>query len=510
VVPMDDAYDVCLILEGTYPYVAGGVSTWVHDLISSMPELRFTAICILASSKEKYTYKYTIPPNFVDPQVLYLHDYEVGLPLKMPGKTRKHLHEKIRAWHHKSLGHDFTGFADLVRLLQKQECGIDTHEMMYGRTPFNLLTELYTQYNSEASFLDYFWTYRFTHMPMLNILRRTPPLAKCYHTVSTGFAGLMGAYAHILYGRPLLLTEHGIYTKERKIEIAQAKWIHTEKDERLRIEKNLGAFQSIWVRTFEALSRLAYDNCHRILTLYEGNRQLEIEGGADPDRCEIIPNGIRLEKFAHLKPLAEDIEDIRSKEGPFSIGFVGRIVPIKDVKTFVRACKIVAQNIDSLKVYIIGPTEEDEDYAKECSELVEMLGLKDIIEFTGRVQVTEFYPRLDLVVLTSVSEAQPLVILEANCAGIPCVASDVGSCSELLHGRPGEDEALGPSGYITKPADPMDTAQGMLAVLLNPELRRAMSIAGRKRVERFYAEEDLNRRYEALYRECMALPSVEA
>lgn len=503
---MAETYDVCLILEGTYPYVSGGVSTWVHHLMRSMPDIRFTAVCIRASAKENAEYRYTPPPNFLDPQLVYLHDHENLQSAHMDKKRYAELMDTIRQWHLRSQKRDDAAMLELIGKLDAAGGKIDMKDLVYGRTPWNMMLEFYNHLHPEASFIDYFWTFRFTHLPICNVINAPLPRAKVYHTISTGFAGLMAVLASVRTGRPMLLTEHGIYTKERKIEIAQSKWIHTEKDDRMRIERDLGTFQKLWIGIFESLSRMTYSQAHRVITLYEGNRQLQIQGGSDPERTLVIPNGITLSRYQNLRPRAETIEDHRGVEGPFEIGFVGRVVPIKDVKTFIRACKIVSQDIRNFTAYIIGPEDESPEYANECHELVHMLGLEDKIVFTGKVNVNEYYAKLDVLVLTSVSEAQPLVILEANCAGVPCVASDVGACSELLHGRTPEDEALGPSGYITGPADPKDTAQGMLAILSNPALRRQMSIAGRERVERFYAEADLTRTYEAMYRECMAMP----
>jgi hypothetical protein len=107
-----------------------------------------------------------------------------------------------------------------------------------------MMLELYNKRHPEASFLDYFWTYRFTHLPICNVINAPLPRAKVYHTICTGFAGLMAVLASLRMDRPMLLTEHGIYTKERKIEVAQSKWIHTEQDDRLRIERDLGTFRT--------------------------------------------------------------------------------------------------------------------------------------------------------------------------------------------------------------------------------------------------------------------------
>jgi glycosyltransferase involved in cell wall biosynthesis len=253
------------------------------------------------------------------------------------------------------------------------------------------------------------------------------------------------------------------------------------------------------VRLFESLGRITYRHADRIITLYEGNRQLEIADGADPAKTLVIPNGIDIEKFSALKPLHQE----KGEGELFHVGFVGRVVPIKDVKTFIRACKIVSIRIPHVRFYIMGPTDEEPRYYQECLEMVDFLGLDAVVAFTGRINVLEHYGMLDVIVLTSVSEAQPLVILEANCAGIPVVASDVGSCRELLEGRTPPDRQLGPSGIVTRVADPTETAEGIVKILSDVDLRSRMSEAGRRRVETFYRESDLNQRYLDIYRSLM-------
>jgi len=181
------------------------------------------------------------------------------------------------------------------------------------------------------------------------------------------------------------------------------------------------------------------------------------------------------------------------------------VVAIKDVKTFIRACKVVSLRVPEVRFYIMGPTDEDPEYHQECRDLVEILRLDGHVEFTGRINVMDYYPRLDLIVLTSISEAQPLVILEANCVGIPVVASDVGACRELLEGRTEKDKSLGPSGIVTRVSDPTDTAEGITTILSDSELRRNMSLSGRRRVETYYQERDLNSQYLSIYREMMSL-----
>lgn len=495
-------YDVCLLLEGTYPFVSGGVSTWIHNLIKGMPELTFTAVCILASSKEKAKYRYELPDNFVDPKIVYLHD-----PIEVKRSLFKRISandmDKLRNIHGSMNKLDTKQLKEIVELFRKGKFPLS--ELFHGRQAWDLMVERYKPETSKESFIDYFWTFRFTHLPIFKMLPIELPKARVYHTISTGYAGLLGVVARVTTGRPLLLTEHGIYVKERKIEISQAEWVYRKEDKRFRVESKLGAFQTFWIRMFEQLGKLCYDYCSEIFTLYEGNRQLEIQEGADPDKITIIPNGISLKNFLGLRPADHDY----AGQTEFAVGFVGRVVPIKDVKTFLRAIKVASTKIDKLKAYIMGPTEEDEEYYEECVNLVKLLHLENVVEFTGKVKVTDYLPILDVIVLTSISEAQPLVIMEANCAGIPAIASDVGSCRELLEGRTIADQALGPSGIVTKVADPSDTGAAIVKILTSPILRQRMSKAGVERVKTFYKESDLNKRYLEIYKDYAAMDNLE-
>lgn len=493
---MSREHDVCLLLEGTYPFVSGGVSTWIHNLVSSMPEINFTAVCILASSKDAVEYRYDLPDNFRDIKVVYLHD-PVEMKRSLFNRISKKDMNKLKRFHARLDESDIGSMRDIVESFKQGDFPLA--ELMHGRGSWDFLVSRYGQEKSKESFIDYFWTYRFTHLPIFKMLPIDIPKAKVYHTISTGYAGLLGVVARVMTGRPLLLTEHGIYVKERKIEIAQAEWVYRKQEERLKVEDKLGAFQTFWIRMFEKLGKLCYDYASGIYTLYEGNKQLEIAEGADPQKIRIIPNGINLDNFLGLRDVDHDYKG----QTEFAVGFVGRVVPIKDVKTFLRAIKMVSSRIENLKAYIMGPTEEDEEYYEECRHLVALLGIQDVVEFTGKVKVTDYLPVLDLIVLTSISEAQPLVIMEANCAGVPAVASDVGSCRELLEGRTARDKALGPSGIVTRVADPVNTGEAILTILQNPKLRKKMAMSGIDRVKTFYRESDLNQTYLKIYRDYM-------
>jgi len=493
----DNEHDVCLVLEGTYPFITGGVSAWVHNLIRGLPELNFTAVSILPSAKEEWSYRYELPANFRDMKLLYIHDYELQREKKSSPRAAASYAAAVRKFHHDLKAKDYSGFRELFARYESREGYLTAYDNMYGREAWDILMDFYRHFNPDAPFIDYFWTYRISHLPIFKALTMDVPRAKVYHTVSTGYAGLIGVIAKHRHGRPLLLTEHGLYTKERKMEIMTSRWIPQEDEDYARIRRDMGRFKEFWLRIFQSIGELVYRHADMITTLFEGNRQYEIAGGASPETTVVIPNAVDVKAYADLRRhMAEDNRGITDE---FIIGFVGRVVQIKDLKTFIRAVKIVTLRMPRVKVEIIGPTNEDPEYYRECRELVALLELEEIITFVGSVSMKDYYPHLDLIVLTSISEGQPLVILEANAAGIPVVASDVGACRELLLGRTREDRELGPSGIITRVADPAETAQGIVKILADPVLRRSMSAAGKMRVVHFYTEEKLMDSYRAIY-----------
>ena len=159
----------------------------------------------------------------------------------------------------------------------------------------------------------------------------------------------------------------------------------------------------------------------------------------------------------------------------------------------------------ALDVRIIGPTGEDPAYARRCLTLVETLGLAASVVFTGPQPSHLIYADLDIVVLTSFSEGQPLVILEAYAAGLPVIATDVGACREMIEGRSAPDRLLGPSGVVTRVGTASETAAALVRWRAIPRCADGWGLAGRKRVLGFYRRQDMIESYRGLYRDMVSL-----
>ncbi len=495
--PRADKADICLLLEGTFPYVSGGVSSWVNQIIRGFPEYTF-ACCFVGSRPEDYgDMKYTLPDNVVHLEVHYLHDFQRGAE-KKPKKgdpeafeRLRRLHELMRTGRHSRerealLGEALDGLGD--------GCCYSEDAFLHSRASWDFISDAYRKYSRDPSFVDYFWTVRIMHSPLwvLNDIASNLIPARMYHTISTGYAGFLGAMLKRRTGKPLLLSEHGIYTKERKIDLFQSEWIS---DNRGLVEKNnaeMAYFREKWVNFFTELGRECYQSSDRIVALYERKRQRQVEDGAPAERTLNIPNGIDL-------PRMEKVRAARGEGIPHTACLIGRVVPIKDVKTFLRAMRTLVNEIPDAKGWIAGPEDEDKDYAAECRALVSSLGLEKNVEFLGFQKIDELLPKVGVIVLSSISEALPLVLLEGFAAGVPAVSTDVGSCRQLIEGLDEEDRAFGKAGSVVGIADPEALGKAVAHLLKNPDTWHQAQQAGIRRVENLYTQQQMFGSYRALY-----------
>lgn len=493
--------DVCMLLEGTYPYVRGGVSSWIHQLISGLPEVSFSLIFIGGAPASYGEQQYKMPANVVHFEMHFLEtSWQTNDAQPRKGDRKKMA--KVREMHqcfHRPGAELPSELADEVMSLIGDGKGLSREDFLYSQASWEAITEGYETYCSDPSFVNYFWTLRSMHAPIFllaEIARKAPP-ARVIHSISTGYAGLLGAFLKRRWECPFILSEHGIYTKERKIDLAQASWINDRPDsvgEGLSAE--VGYIRRMWIRFFEQAGRLTYQAADPIIALYDGNRLRQIADGAQAERTQVIPNGISLAAY-------RDAMEQRPEGIPPVVGLIGRVVPIKDIKTFIRAMRGVVSSMPEAQGWIIGPDEEDASYAEECRSLVASLGLQEQVKFLGFQNISAIMPSLGVMALTSISEAQPLVILEAYAAGVPVVATDVGSCRELIEGGCADDVALGSAGETVAIADPQASAQAILNLLQNPQRWKQAQQAGLQRVTRFYTEALMFERYRQLYATAM-------
>lgn len=488
--------DVCLVLEGTYPYVAGGVSTWVHDLVTAHGDLTFHLVCLLPGTKAPAR-RYEVPSNVRGISHVFLQHLAPGA--RWIPRLEKRLARLEPALRSLQAGGDLGDVRAVLDILDEKRGRYGRHTLMNSEAAWALLLRMYRTDMPDGSFLDYFWTWRSLLGGLFSVLLAPLPDAKIYHTISTGYAGLFAARAKLETGRPVFLTEHGIYTNERRIEIAMADWLYEGPGGTLGLGKPKRDLKDLWIDTFVAYSRCCYEACDEIITLYTGNQELQRRDGAAEEKLRVIPNGVDYERFSRVERVPH--------ERP-TVALIGRVVPIKDIKTFIRAVALLKQDVPNLRALVMGPTDEDEEYFRECQLMVEHLELKGSLEFTGRVRLEDYLGQVDVMVLTSISEAQPLVILEGGAAGIPTVATDVGACRDMLLGMPGEEPPRGPGGAVTPLSNPTATASALAGLIRDRRAMEAAQKAIRERVRRYYNKAEIDGIYRSLYAAAIAKPAL--
>lgn len=449
--------------------------------------------------------RYALPDNLVHLEVAYLFEDRESPPVmqvKMPADTVAMV-ERMHSLLETNFKH-----ADCPHLMASlmDEAGADgklTHDMfLYSKSAWEIIKKTYRRRSTDPSFVDYFWTIRTIHTPFwrLREVAVAAPKAKIYHSVSTGYAGILGVLLKHRYQRPFMLSEHGIYVKERKIDLYQAQWLKDNRSVFERDPSQVSYFRQLWIRFFEHLGYVTYQASDDIIALYEANREKQLAGGAPPERTLNIPNGIDVERFAPLRTQ-------RPVPIPQVLCLIGRVVPIKDIKTFIRAMRAVVNQMPEAEAWIAGPEDEAPEYAAECRELAFQLDLGDKVKFLGFQKLTDLLPKVGLVVLSSISEALPLVILEGYAAGVPTVSTDVGSCRQLVFGLPGEDADIGASGQVVRIADPQALANAAVALLSDPVAWQKASVAAILRVEKYYSQPMMFARYRSLYEKNFKWPA---
>lgn len=494
--------NVCLLLEGTYPYVRGGVSSWVRQLIEGMPNLTFSIVFLGGSPDEYDEPYYEIPANVVHIENHFLIGSDKEPIVKKKFWNRKtdksalfalnhNLHDKL-ASEEGPIGPDavrnFTG------ILTNSDA-ITRTDLLHSDEAWESIREKYIDAPPGLDFNHFFWTVRTMHSPLFTLANivNNAPSADLYHSVSTGYAGYLGAMLKSKTGVPYIISEHGIYTKEREIDLAHVDWIPEDIDPfRVGLDDNMGYLRQTWIRFFRSLGKMSYSAADHVYTLFNGNRVRQIEDGADEQRLTIIPNGVAVDKLKHIR---------RADDAPVPpvVALIGRIVPIKDIKTFIRGMRIVCAKVPDAQGWLVGPEDEDPTYVEECRALIDSFGLQDSVKLLGFQKLDNIFPQVGLTVLTSVSEGQPLTTLEGFAAGIPSVTTDVGSCSELIYGGTDEDKAIGSAGEIVPIANPGLFAEAVIPLLTDINKWRAASKVAIKRAETYYDEKEMLDRYHSIY-----------
>ena len=178
---------ICLIAEGCYPYVVGGVSSWLHRLIQSFPSQEFVILTIVANRSWSGKYVYDLPENVTEVHELYLEDYDWS----PKGGRAKSLGKKEYRALRSLLLNQKVDWESLFDLFQKKTLSVD--KLLMSVDFLNAVTDCYNLRYSQIVFSDFLWMLRSIYLPLFHTLKMQIPKADLYHCTATGNAGVLGS-----------------------------------------------------------------------------------------------------------------------------------------------------------------------------------------------------------------------------------------------------------------------------------------------------------------------------
>ena len=187
-------------------------------------------------------------------------------------------------------------------------------------------------------------------------------------------------------------------------------------------------------------------------------------------------------------PRSSGIARRKRNAGTFNIGIVGRIAPVKGHRELLQAL-VRLRHLDAIRVHVFGtgPLEA------QCRRWSEEWGVADRVRFHGFTPaVHERIAALDAVVMPSLHEGLPYVLLEAMALGVPVIASRVGGLREVL-----EESHC---GLLVEPGDPSSLASAIERLLQDAALRAELVDRAATRVRQSFQASEMVREYADLYR----------
>ena len=238
-----------------------------------------------------------------------------------------------------------------------------------------------------------------------------------------------------------------------------------------------------------AVQRFAWSRVDRVLSVSSRlAERLSATAGFPLERVQVIRNGVDLARLQ-----SGDREGARRALGltndALVFGTVGRLVPVKDQASLLRAARVVHEAGVQATLLIAG----DGPLLGDLQGLARTLGIEDRVRFLGlRNDIEQVLAALDVFALSSTSEGLSNTLVEAMAAGLPVVATRVGGADEIV--------VEGETGLLVPPSSPEALGSAIASLLAHPSRRAALAQAGRARAAAQFSVESMVAGYEGLYR----------
>ena len=348
---------VCLVTEGSYPHYPGGVSTWCHMLVQGLPEVRFVLVSLVADPSALPVFE--LPPNVAalipvplwgTGEVLELRrDLGLGQVIKRKRSAPTSIicsrflppfrHFLCQLWSH-SAQPALVGQAlqEMAAYFRRHDYDVTMRSQPVWECFQRESARGYPQFcrslglEEKTALLDITDAMRLLYR-WLTVLTIEIPRVDVVHAAASGLASLPGILAGQTQGASFLLTEHGVYLRERLLALS-------------RTQSSLfdQAFQA---RFTQRVTEAGYFYADQISPGSNYNHRWELQMGARPDRIRTIYNGPDPDQFTPT--MAQKPDGV-----PPTVVWLGRIDPLKDLETLIRAAAIVHHAIPRTRFVLYG------------------------------------------------------------------------------------------------------------------------------------------------------------
>ena len=467
---------IALVSEGTYPFEMGGVSVWCDQLLRGMPDYEWEVVALTVDGTEKARWEF--PPNLVGVRNMPLWGPNPPLAKREPGPA---FTTPFRAFvvalltpmvtDPEQLAADREQFVDALHELYDAAAHEDIGVALTSPTALGILVEQWNAlYGDGLSLGDALAVMRLLEH-MLRPLFEEPVEADIVHASMNGLSMLVAMASKWAYGTPVLLSEHGIYLRERYLFFLGEGAPH--------------AVKVLVLSFFRLLASASYLIADALAPHSAYNRRWQLQGGASPHNMWTMYNGVSPDSF----PPVETEPEVPT------VVYMGRIDPIKDLRTLITSFATVHAAMPQAVLRLFGGTPaESIAYRDGCVELVKELGLTECVRFEGQVDSpVNAYHKASIVVLSSISEGFPYTVVEAMACARTVVCTDVG----------GVKEAVGNAGFVVPPRNTDAMAAAILRLLEDEPLRLRLAARARQRILNNFTLEHSLASYQRVYEDLL-------
>ncbi|HEX6473356.1 MAG TPA: GT4 family glycosyltransferase PelF [Streptosporangiaceae bacterium] len=466
--------EITLVTEGTYPHAYGGVSVWCDQLVRGMPDHSFHIVALTGTGAETPVWEL---PGHVTVESVPLWGPPAG-GRRPAGRAARQFEQLYRALIDLVLAPSdkgaervfpcvLGGFFELAERYNLRAALAGEGPVRWLMDAWSARRARYARIGVRPTVYDALIAVDLLEHSLRPLSARVPR-GDVTHAVSNGVAILPGLAAKWAYGTPLCLTEHGIYLRERYLGFG-------------RSSPYAWPVKAFMLGFLRLLSGTGYREADLVTPGNRYNQRWEVRCGARADRIQTVYNGID----------PADFNAAGAEPATPTISWAGRIDPIKDLETLIRAFQLVHAELPDVRLRLFGgPPKGDAVYIKKCQELVAELGLDEWVSFEGRVDdIRDAYVAGTVVVLSSISEGFPYTLIEAMTCGRATVATNVG----------GVPEAVGDTGIVVPPRDPRAMAHACLRLLRDEVTRHRLGHAARERALEYFTVDHAVGSFRSIY-----------